>query len=599
MEKTMRQLICAIFIWFGVAFAPLTTATPAQAQAQETVWLQIEAQPSLTQAQDRIRDYAQDFTNIAGFDLGSGWYGIVLGPYDASEARTVLRQLRRDRRIPSDSFVQFPNRLRSQFWPVGAALPPAPVEDAQTDVPQTAQAQPEPEPEPEEPAAPVYVPDETRAEALRSEQQMSVEQKKDLQRALAWAGKYEAAIDGVYGRGTRGAMAAWQTRKGYPDTGILTSAQRAEALADWNAVFEGLGFAVLREPDAGLEMDLPLSIVTFDRYTPPFVRFEPTGAIEQARVLMISQAGGRDALAGLYDILQTLEVVPLEGPRSLRGDRFEIEGRSADFVSYTFAQTRNDEIKGYMLLWPNGDEDRRARVLERMQAGFTPIPGTLDPSAGDPSEQAVDLLSGLELRKPKRSRSGFFVDGAGTVVTHAETVAQCTRLTIDGLHDAEVLNLDLDAGIAVLRPKDTLAPDSFARFAVEPAQLGSEIAVAGYPYGGVLRAPTLTFGRLADLRGLQGEEELDRLDLTSAEGDVGGPVVGRDGAVLGMLIPPPVIGAQAFPPEVQFTLDSASLQTALDKAGVTTQTQPSGTRILAEDLTLRTRAFTVLVQCWD
>ena len=33
------------------------------------------------------------------------------------------------------------------------------------------------------------------------------------------------------------------------------------------------------------------------------------------RVLLISQSGDQGTLFGLYDIMQTLEIVPMEGPR--------------------------------------------------------------------------------------------------------------------------------------------------------------------------------------------------------------------------------------------------------------------------------------------
>ena len=127
----MRSITAACFFACSTALtAPLPalaqqtisgqSAQAAQVTPQESSWIQIEAQSTLLGAQDRIRDYGQAFPNVAGFDLGSGWYGILLGPYTAEDARAALRQLRRDGLVPRDSFVQFSSRLQQQFFPIGA-----------------------------------------------------------------------------------------------------------------------------------------------------------------------------------------------------------------------------------------------------------------------------------------------------------------------------------------------------------------------------------------------------------------------------------------------------------------------------------------------
>ena len=43
------------------------------AEAQDKAWLQIEAQPSLTAAQDRAGAYSALFPDVAGFQIKSGW----------------------------------------------------------------------------------------------------------------------------------------------------------------------------------------------------------------------------------------------------------------------------------------------------------------------------------------------------------------------------------------------------------------------------------------------------------------------------------------------------------------------------------------------
>ncbi|MDG1867592.1 MAG: hypothetical protein P8J00_07515 [Yoonia sp.] len=146
-----------------------------------------------------------------GYFLGGRWNGIVFEPYTPADANTVLRQLRRNGQIPSDSYIVTAANFRQQFWPIGVGaettaqpLPnatptPTPTEDvAAADTPVIA------EPVAAEPEVdPIAIPDETRAETRASEALLDRTQRKELQTALQWAAFYTAAIDGAYDRGTR------------------------------------------------------------------------------------------------------------------------------------------------------------------------------------------------------------------------------------------------------------------------------------------------------------------------------------------------------------------------------------------------------------
>jgi S1-C subfamily serine protease len=139
----------------------------------------------------------------------------------------------------------------------------------------------------------------------------------------------------------------------------------------------------------------------------------------------------------------------------------------------------------------------------------------------------VDLVSGLQVRTPQGTASGFFVDAGGTVVTTADAVAQCEEITLDETTRARVVGSDPALNLAVLQPEGALAPRAVASLPGGRAADGAEVAVAGFPYGGALARPALTFGTLADIRGLNGEEEVRRLDLSAQAGDAGGAVLTR------------------------------------------------------------------------
>ncbi len=578
---------------FAVVLLLFTVVTgAARAQSQPNIaWVQIEAQPSLTAATQRARDYAGQLADVNGFALGGGWYGIVLGPYTRDDAARVRQVYRAEGQIPRDSFLISSDRLRQQFWPVGADL----LNRGATTSPLP---QPEPDPEPqaqvETPPQPV---DETPAQARRGEQLLSRDERRDLQTALQAAGFYGAAIDGAFGRGTRRSMAEWQTANGFDPTGVLTTLQRKVLMDQYNAPLISVGMQQVTDARAGIELQMPAGVVEFARYDPPFAQYDPRSDLG-ARVLLISQPGDQRTLFGLYDILQTLEIVPLDGPRERSKDRFTIEGRGNGIVSFTQAQLKEGQIKGFTLIWPQGDDARRARVLAEMQRSFARLDGVLDPAAGSGQVQDIDLVSGLKVRKPKLSRSGFFVDDRGAVITAADTVAQCARITLDHEYTAQVVARDAVLGIAVLKPDQPLAPIKVAKLATASPVLNSKLAVAGYSYGGVLGAPTLTFGSLADGKGLTGDTRLSRLDLTALPGDAGGPVLDARGGVLGMLLPAPE-GAQRLPDSVGLMVDAPELATLADQADLRLAQISSDTPLPPDDLARLATGATVLVSCWD
>lgn len=579
----------------------------AQQDNDEVVWVQVEAQPNIAQATERVRAYAATVPDVNGFSVGRGWFGIVLGPYARADAEQVLRVYRSEGVIPRDSFITFSERLGPQFWPRGedvlgrgTVLEAIPVERGDNDIIQEPFDGPDPTPrvEPDSQTIQIQQPDETRTEAQRSERSLSRDEKKDLQIALQWAGFYQGAIDGAYGRGTRGAMQAWQQANNFEVTGVLTTLQRAALIKQYNAVLEGLGLELVQDSRTGIAMELPLDVVSFDRYQAPFAHFDATDDVKEAKVLLISQSGDQTTLAGLYDILQTLELMPLEGPRERNTRSFSITGRNSDLVAEARASLEDSEIKGYILLWPTGDEERRTRLLAKMDESFARIDGVLEDAAGADLDQAIDLVAGLQIRSPRLSRSGFFVDRDGTVVTSTEAVQSCTRITLDEDTDAQIATLDNNKGVAVLRPSTRLAPLQIGRFRAAPPRLNSDVMAAGYSYEGVLNAPTVTSGTLSDVRGLGGETDVDRLALSALPGDVGGPVLDSAGAVLGMLLPREN-GARDLPDDVSFALDGASILSVLEAAGLNGAQTERSTPMNPVDLAATATGMTVLVSCWD
>ncbi len=577
---------------FGALLVILMVLAGGMRPAQAQSFVQIEALPTLAEAEARARAWGATLTDVAGFQLVSGWYAIALGPYTPEDAQRRLSDLRLSGQIPGDSYLASAQAFRSQFWPAGATLGAAPAQP----LPQAATT-PAVQPQPSQPLIST-LPDETPAEARASESRLTAEERRTLQTALQFKGFYTAAIDGAFGPGTRASMSAWQAANGYEATGVLTTAQRAALIDSWQSVMRSLGLAPVVDARAGIEATLPLGLVAFDRYEPPFAHYEPVGD-SGVRLSLISQTGDRATLFGLYDLLQTLEIVPVQGPRERRERDFTITGVSEMLTTTVYAAEADGHVKGYILAWPAGDEQRRTIAVETLRASFTARPDAVLPdSVGEGTVQSVDLLSGLEIRRPVRVRSGFWADADGAVLTSAAAVAGCARVTLDNTWDARVTASDAAIGVALLRPVEPLAAPGVARFRQGEVRLRSEVAVAGFAFGGRLGQPTLTFGTAEDLRGLDGEAGVVRLALAPDDSEAGGAVLDAQGAVAGLLLPTPE-GTRLLPPGVSFAADATRLASFLAAAGVTPTNAQPAPDLVPEDLQRVGLDLAVQVGCWD
>jgi S1-C subfamily serine protease len=594
------------FLTMGVALGALCLGWGASAQEQR--WLQLEAHRELAAALEAAGTYAGNVGNIAGFELPGAWYAISVGPFDSdTDAFALRRQLRAEGRIPADAFVSNGANYLAQVFPEGADG--AVLVQAQAVTAPEPVAEPVPEPAPEPVAAPepapVVVaapepepePEETPRQAQANERNLTRDDRAAIQTALQWFGFYPAAIDAAFGPGTRRSITDWQSANGFDGTGFLTRRQLAQLLGTYQSEVETLGLQLVRDEASGIELELPLGLIEFDRYESPFVHFRAKDG-SGVQVLLLSQAGNQATLFGLYEIMQSLDVIPLEGPRERRQNGFTITGRSDTARAHSFATFRNGQIKGFTVLWTPQADDQIARVLPSMEASLTTFGGTLPDSAGQASTVARGaLLAGLSVRRPAYSRTGFYIDATGTVLTSADAVAQCGRVTLDEAYDARIVARDDVLNVAVLKPDTPLVPLAFAQFGGD-ATLGTNVTIAGFSFEDALTRPVLTFGRVEDLSGLNGETNQLRLQASVRAGDLGGPVFGPNGAVLGLLTGQPEDATRQLPPEVNFAAPAPAIRAFLSANNISSGTLRDDVVMPTETLTRVAGDLSVLVSCW-
>ena len=582
--------------YLGLCVAMWMALVAGASVAQDTRWIQIEAQPSLLEAETRARIYAQEFPDTQAHSIGSGWYAITLGPLPEDQADLRMSQLRARAAIPRDSFLATGANYRQRIYPIGpapAAVTPKQTAEAEVVQEEATQVSVVKTAESATPEQSISAPDETLSEARASEGLLSHEEKMDLQRYLQWAGYYNSTIDASFGRGTRRSMAAWQTDNGHEDTGVLTTAQREQLRAQYFAIFDGLGLETHRDLEAGISIDLPKEVVAFDAYAAPLVHFKSQDASSPAQIFLISAAGNHGDLAAIYRVLPTLSIVPMNIEKSLNKDRFVITGAGTSTRAFITASHKGGEIKGFGLIWPNQNEEQFDRLVAHMRNSFETFPGTLDPSLSvainDPETEF-----GVAIRKPAFVKSAVFVSDQGHAMTDTSNLEQCSSLTISGTYDAEIIARS-ETGAGLLSPKSDFNPISYAKLG-NAVRKGDKTFLSSYPYGGRLGLASVTEATVAETTDLSGNAEKFRLDLLAEPGDFGGAVLDQSGNLTGILVSQDDTG-RVLPNNVNFAAATEALASMMQSAGLRLS---SGATQRLDDVALIASAQNILtpIECW-
>lgn len=583
----LRNLIvAAIFILASIA--------PVNAQSNRGTWIQVEALDTQEEALARILAYKTFLPSIFGYVTDNGKYAVLVGPFTTVESQFLLTQFRQTGLIPPDSYISSTEDFATQFYP---KVSEAENTGAEQDPPK--QTQPDTLVLVDENGNPqLREADESASEARASERLLSKDDKKLLQVALQEAGHYSGAIDGLYGRGTRASMRRWQAANLYEQTGILTTGQREELMAQYYAILNDLDMRRVVDRAAGIAIDLPTAVVAFDGYTAPFAHYRSIDG-SAAEIHLISQPGDRTSLYALYDVMQSLSIVPTDGRRKKNRNNFVLIGQNDEIISHTEAYLSGGQIKGFTIVWPAAAEQQAERLIERMTSSFATTPSVLAKGQGTTIEPGQETLGGLDLRQATAVVSGVFINQSGTVLTTSAISGQCEQISVLDDVDYELAHHAPELGISVLSPKTSVSPIGVGKIKAVANRADTGVSLAGYSFGGVLSAPTMTHGRIAATSGLQGEAHLDRLEMTHFASDAGGPLLGAGGEVVGILNARDMSSDRQLPGEVSFMTDNSAISSFLKERGVDHTLSVALSTKSALEIAKAAREMTVWVSCWE
>jgi S1-C subfamily serine protease len=168
--------------------------------------------------------------------------------------------------------------------------------------------------------------------------------------------------------------------------------------------------------------------------------------------------------------------------------------------------------------------------------------------------------------------SGFAV-APNRVMSNAHVVAGADTVTVESdgqTYDASVVSYDPFEDISILEVPNL--PSAPLAFADAPAKTGTDALVLGYPGGGEFAATPARVRETIELNGpdiyrtTTVTREVYTIRGTVRQGNSGGPMIDRNGKVLGV-----VFGAAVDDAETGFVLTSKEVSRQLDKIGNTQQ----------------------------
>jgi TPR repeat protein len=208
-----------------------------------------------------------------------------------------------------------------------------------------------------------------------------------------------------------------------------------------------------------------------------------------------------------------------------------------------------------------------------------------------------------DAHKATSSGTAFFVTPDGKALTNAHVVRGCSDVTVitgGESHPARVLALDDRNDLALLAAD--LHAEHSAIWRLQVRQ-GEDIAVYGFPLPGALASGgNVTIGIVTALAGMRDDSRFLQISAPIQPGNSGGPVLDRNGAVVGVIVS--TINGLALasvtgslPQNVNFAIKASVAAAFLDAQNVPHEDASDQSALSNPDLTAHARSFTAQVLC--
>ncbi|MGB0634329.1 MAG: peptidoglycan-binding protein [Paracoccaceae bacterium] len=561
-----RILISSIFVTFLLILSPASS---------QSYWVEIDSFSKKETAEEKADSYAYLSEEIKGFKTENGWYLLVLGPYEINQAQEKIQKLQSNKKISLQTNVIGGSKFASQFWPNKSLK-------VQKNLKVSSLKQ-----------KPIIK--ETLNQSIENEKLLKQAEKNYIQLALKDLNLYSMGIDGTFGEGTRKAIGLWQQDNNLPVTNILTTQQIEILLKNYEHRLRNKGYELVTDSNSGLQLLMPTDYVKFDKYIFPFSHYSNNGTAIDASVILISQPGNIETLKDFYNLFKKFEVIPPEARKRINNSYFSIKGHDKGRSVYVYVTLEENYLKGFLFNYPDAQKEELETAIYLARKTIHITNGGLKKSDTPNSEEKRHFYSGIQFRLPKISRTGFFINETGTVITTNSVLNNCYKLTLD--KDIELEIKSVDADLVILQPKENIAPLNYLKFSKKFPKIESNVFISGFSNGGAFGSPSFSMAKVIDLKGPKDETYIKQLFLDVDDSHRGAAMVNKSGAIIGVLINYKEEGFN-IPSDIAFSIKNSIIKKTLKKQGISFYLETEEQEKTNEVLTQLGRESSVLVSCW-
>ena len=367
-----------------------------------------------------------------------------------------------------------------------------------------------------------------------------------IQNDLSWLGLHSGQIHGRMDAATSASVRAFQTSIGGPVTGTLDAGQRAVLAERARRAKQAAEYVTETVEWLGVQLAIPrrhFDPFELDSNEPSILRASGRG-VGAPRLIL-----GRDETSvPASTALQQLRAVARKNEARVLVDgtsgswafmvRIEVQARQPRRI-YSIVVSNGSETKYLTLVIQEDSAVYMRPWIGAILESFEPFHTRAVPrseyrsrlSSGDyPGGQSTPAW----FENMTSNGSGSIVSYDGHILTNHHVIENCARLTVNG-EEAYLIGSDSFTDLAVVRVPSMRGREP-VQFREDPARLGEQIIVMGYPVFELSPALNATTGVISSEFGLRGDRTRHQITAPVQPGNSGGPALARDGSQVGVVV---------------------------------------------------------------
>jgi peptidoglycan hydrolase-like protein with peptidoglycan-binding domain len=281
---------------------------------------------------------------------------------------------------------------------------------------------------------PITVPSAAAAALKESYAAMPLGERVGIQSDLIWAGDYNGTATGEFSDRAIAAVKAFQKRNKNPQTGILTSAERALLAATVKAKQNQVGWRLIDDVATGARIGFPAKLAPQSGSGRSGSRWTSARGEVQIETFRVRQQD--TTLQAVFDQQKKEPSDRKVEYNVIRPDFFVISGLQGLKKFYVRAHIKDGEVRGMTVLYDQSMDGVMEPVVIAMSSTYAAFP---DGPLAAPPRPKVEYASGLVISK------------SGDIVTSRQATDECQTITITGRGPAVRVAEEKTTDLALLR----------------------------------------------------------------------------------------------------------------------------------------------------